>query len=113
LEDRELKARDALNRIRVLAKQDGDVSAPDRQPPGSGQATPAVAAATGKHRDPPAVYVTPKFGPRMLGQAAAGVLHHLDQLDAHVFDHQSVDFAHLIDRYGRDQRLKHSDSQIL
>src|SRR5262249_54828882 len=31
-----------------------------------------------------------------LGEAAAGVLHHLDELDVQVLDHDPVDFTHLL-----------------
>jgi hypothetical protein len=77
LEDRELMTRDALDCAGLLAKQNGDVSAPDRKPPGGGEATSAVASAAGEHRYPPPAYVTAKLRSHVLRQAAAGVLHHL------------------------------------
>src|SRR5262249_5018396 len=55
-------------------------------------AAAAVAARPGQHRD------RPRREPVdcQLGEAAAGVLHHLDELDVQVLDHDPVDFTHLL-----------------
>lgn len=76
--------------------RDGDPSV--RQVPSRNQ--PSAAVATSAGQDDHAGGPEQALGE--VGQAAPGVLHHLDEVDAELLDHGSIDLAHLIGRDGRD-----------
>jgi hypothetical protein len=48
-----------------------------------------------------------KAGDGQVGQAASGVLHHLDEVDVQVLDHGAVDRAHLLGGQRRDRAAAH------
>lgn len=59
------------------------------------QATAPVAAYATEHRDPPTARVAVQEAcARQMGEAASGILHHLDQFDVEVLDNEAIHFAH-------------------
>src|ERR687897_2860909 len=59
--------------------------------------TPAVAARTGHNDDPLVAGVAPqKARPGQVREGTPGILHHLDQFYAEVFDHGPVYLDHLL-----------------
>src|SRR5262249_22093304 len=61
------------------------------------EATAAITTAAGQHDDAGRC----EHPDTQLGQVAASVLHHLEQADVKVIDHEAVDVAHLRLRYRR------------
>src|SRR5215203_5113685 len=74
-----------------------DLRTPAVQPPRTHQRTAAVAARTGHNDDPLVAGVAPqKARPGQVREGTPGILHHLDQFYAEVFDHGPVHLDHLL-----------------
>src|ERR671911_1287769 len=90
-----------------------DLRTPAVQPPRTHQRTVAVAARTGHNDDPLVAGVAPqKARPGQVREGTPGILHHLDQFYAEVFDHGPVHLDHLLgsqvgDLAPVDRNLRH------
>src|SRR5215204_3447231 len=74
-----------------------DLRTPAVQPPGTHQRTATVAARTGHDGDVPVDRVAcQKAPPGQVSEGTPGILHHLDQFYAEVFDHGPVHLDHLL-----------------
>ncbi len=91
LEDLVLVGGDRCEGVGRLPERHAHVDAAIREMAGGDEAPTAVAAGSGEHRDG----LRGESFDDELCEVAAGVLHHLDQLDPQVLDHHAIDFNHL------------------
>ena len=81
-----------------------DISAPVVKPSRGDKSTSAIAAGAGEHGDFFAARIAHEEAvPRELCEMSAGIFHHLEKLDAKIFNHRTVYFDHLVARHGGDR----------
>lgn len=80
---------------RRVGGQDHRASPPHVQPARGRHGTATVAAGPGEDEDPAPDYVAAEGVPGNDGESPAGVLHHLQERDGPLVDHDPVDLGHL------------------